>query len=99
VPDKFDESKARAIAGVINVIRMPYGVGVISDTPWAVFAAKAALAQTITWTKTGKAWGFDSEKGLDDFAATARHPKAEAVEWSKAGDPRAALEKAAATFE
>src|SRR6266702_2636104 len=26
-PDKIDEAKARAIAGVIKIIRMPYGVG------------------------------------------------------------------------
>src|SRR5262249_27559663 len=32
-PDKIDESKARAVAGVIKVIRMPYGVGVVAETP------------------------------------------------------------------
>jgi isoquinoline 1-oxidoreductase beta subunit len=96
-PDKVDESKAGAVAGVIKVVRLPYGVGVIAETPWAAFAAKNALA--VTWTKTGKAWGFDSDKGLDEFAAAARDPKAEAAEWSKAGDPRAALSTAAARFE
>src|SRR5215469_12304979 len=34
-PDKIDESKARAVAGVIKVIPMPYGVGVVAETPWA----------------------------------------------------------------
>ncbi len=90
-PDKIDEAKARAVAGVIKVIRMPYGVGVIAETPWAAFAAREALTHSTTWTKTGKAWGFDSEKGLEDFAAAARDPKAEAAEWSKSGDPRDAL--------
>jgi isoquinoline 1-oxidoreductase beta subunit len=98
-PDKIDESKARAAAGVIKVIRMPYGVGVVAETPWAAFAAREALSHSTTWTKTGKAWGFDSEKGLEDFAAAARDPKAEAAEWSKAGDPRDALATATTTFE
>src|SRR5437870_7039258 len=98
-PEKIDESKARAVAGVIKVIRMPYGVGVVADTPWAAFAAREALTHSTTWTKTGKAWGFDSEKGLEDFAAAARDPKAEAAEWSKSGDPRNAAATAATTFE
>jgi isoquinoline 1-oxidoreductase beta subunit len=99
-PDKIDESKAGAVAGVIKVIRMPYGVGIVAETPWAAFAAREALTHSTTWTKTeGKAWGFDSEKGLEDFAAAARDPKAEAAEWSKSGDPRGALATAATTFE
>src|SRR5256884_3039614 len=98
-PDKIDESKARAVAGVIKVIRMPYGVGVVAETPWAAFQAREALTHSTTWTKAGKAWGFDSAKGLDDFAAAAHDPKAEAAEWSKAGDPRGTMTGAASTFD
>src|SRR6266508_307634 len=61
-PDKIDESKAAAVAGVIKVIRMPYGVGVVAETPWAAFQARETLSHSTTWTKSGKAWGFDSEK-------------------------------------
>src|SRR5215471_4553055 len=98
-PDKIDESKAAAVAGMVKVIRMPYGVGVVAETPWAAFQARETLSHSTTWTKLGKAWGFDSEKGLEDFAAAARDPKAEAAEWSKSGDPRHALSTAATTFE
>src|SRR5499425_130847 len=98
-PDKFDESRAAAVAGVIKVIRMPYGVGVVAETPWAAFQAREALSHSTSWTKTGKAWAFDSEKGLEDFAAAARDLKSEASEWSKAGDPREAMTTAATTFE
>jgi isoquinoline 1-oxidoreductase subunit beta len=98
-PDKVDEAKAKSVAGVIKVVRMPYGVGVVAETPWAAFAARETLRHATTWTKTGKAWGFDGEKGLEDFAAAARDPKAEAAEWSKSGDPRDALNKAATTFD
>ena len=43
VPDKIDESKAKAIAGVVRVVRLPYGVGVLAETPWAAFDAHQAL--------------------------------------------------------
>ena len=98
-PDRIDEAKANAVAGVLKVVRMPYGVGVVAETPWAAFAAREALTYATTWTKRGKAWGFDSDKGLEEFAAAARDPKAPAEEWSKSGDPREALSKAATTFD
>src|SRR3982075_4586454 len=69
-PDKIDDAKAKAIAGVVQVVPLPYGVGVIAETPWAAFDAKDALK--VTWTRAGKAWGFNSEKALPVFAAAAR---------------------------
>src|SRR5215813_6331181 len=57
-PDRIDENRIRAVAGVVKTVRLPYGVGVVADTPWAAFAAREALARGITWTKTGNAWGF-----------------------------------------
>jgi isoquinoline 1-oxidoreductase beta subunit len=67
-PDKIDDAKAKAIAGVIASCRLPYGVGVLAETPWAAFKARQALG-AVTWTATGTAWGFDSDKGIDAFAA------------------------------
>lgn len=99
VPDKIDESKAKAIAGVLRVVRLPYGVGVLAETPWAAFDAHQALTQSVTWSRTGTAWGFDSDKGLDRFAADAKNPRRMSTEWSRIGDPRAAMPKAASTME
>src|ERR1700680_3077613 len=36
-PDKIDDAKAKSIAGVKQIVPLPYGVGVIADTPWAAF--------------------------------------------------------------
>lgn len=99
VPDKIDESKASAVAGVLRVVRLPYGVGVLAETPWAAFDAHQALTQSVTWSRTGTAWGFDSDKGLDRFAADAKNPRRMSTEWSRIGDPRAAMPKAASTME
>src|SRR6202045_1167185 len=98
-PDNIDDAAAKAVAGVIDVVRLPYGVGVLAKTPWAAFDAKSALEPGVTWQRSGKAWGFDSDKGLDAFAADARDLKKPTVEWYKQGDTEAALATAATRIE
>ena len=99
VPDTIDDTQAKAIAGVVRVVRLPYGVGVLAETPWAAFDARRALAQSVTWSRTGTAWGFDSDKGIDRFAADAKNPARMSTEWSRIGDPRGAMPKAISTME
>ena len=96
-PGTVDDAKARSVAGLVRIVPLPYGVGVIAETPWAAFAAKDALA--VIWTRTGKAWGFNSEKALDAFAAAARDPSRPAKLWAKQGDAAAALADAAVVVE
>jgi isoquinoline 1-oxidoreductase beta subunit len=96
-PDAIDEAAAKAISGVVRIVRLPYGVGVIAEAPWAAFDAKAAL--NVTWTRTGKAWGFDSEKALPVFAAAARDLSQPTKLWAKEGDALAAIKTAASVIE
>jgi isoquinoline 1-oxidoreductase beta subunit len=96
-PDAIDDADAKAIPGVVRTVRLPYGVGVIAETPWAAFDAKAALK--VTWTRTGKAWGFDSEKALSAFAAAARDLSQPTKLWAKEGDALAAMTTAASIIE
>src|SRR5450631_3821585 len=96
-PDKVEDAQARAIAGVMQIVRLPYGVGVIAQTPWAAFDAKDALK--VTWTRTGKAWGFNSEKALVAFAAAARDMSQPTKLWAKEGDAVAAMQTAATIVE
>jgi isoquinoline 1-oxidoreductase beta subunit len=98
-PERIDDAKAKAVKGVIKIVKLPYGVGVLAETPWAAFDARTMLVNAITWSKTGKAWGFDSEQGLQALGAAARDLNAQASEWFKAGDVRAELPKAATTME
>jgi isoquinoline 1-oxidoreductase beta subunit len=99
VPDRIDDSRIRSISGIVKVIRLPYGVGVVAETPWAAFEARQALTQSVTWTRTGTAWGFDSDKGLERFAADAKNLARGATEWSRVGDLRGEMPKAAASME
>src|SRR3984957_9189358 len=98
-PDTVDDAAAKAVVDVIDVVRLPYGVGVLAKTPWAAFNAKSALEPGVTWRRSGKAWGFDSDKGLEAFAADARDLKKPTVEWYKQGDAEAALATAATSIE
>jgi isoquinoline 1-oxidoreductase beta subunit len=98
-PERIDDAKAKAVKGVIKIVKLPYGVGVLAETPWAAFDARTMLVNAITWSKTGKAWGFDSEQGLQALGATARDLNAQASDWFKAGDARAELSKAATSME
>jgi isoquinoline 1-oxidoreductase beta subunit len=55
----FDATKARAVAGVRDVIEIPGGVAVVADGFWAAHEGRAAL--DITWDDKG--WGaLSSEK-------------------------------------
>jgi isoquinoline 1-oxidoreductase subunit beta len=97
-PDKVDDSKALAVPGIIKIIKFPFGVGVVAQTPWAAFAAKNMLA--VAWSSSGKAQGFDSEKAFETYTAIARGSVANPVEiGEKVGDAPAALDKAATAME
>jgi isoquinoline 1-oxidoreductase beta subunit len=98
-PDQVDDAKAKAVPGVVEIIKLPYGVGVLAETPWAAFEARDALARTVTWTRSGTAWGFDSDKGMDAFAAVARDLGAKATVWDKVGDLPAEMPKSASVIE
>jgi isoquinoline 1-oxidoreductase beta subunit len=99
-PDRFDAAAAQAVDGVIDVVRLPYGIGVLAHNPWSAFTAKSALEAGISWARTGRAWGFDSDKGLEGFAADARDLAVPTtVDWFKQGDAVAALANAATVVE
>jgi isoquinoline 1-oxidoreductase beta subunit len=97
-PDTFDEAAAKA-PGVVKVVKLQYGVGIVAETPWAAFSAREAIARSVTWTKPGNAQGFDSDKGVESFAAAARDPNSKATDWFKLGDTRTEMANAASTFE
>lgn len=96
-PDKIDDSAAKAVRGFIQTVPLPYGVGVLADSTAAALAAKDALK--VTWARRAKGWGFDSEKGLEEFAAAARDPARPSKPWETAGQGAAALATAASVHE
>ena len=87
VPDKIDDAKAKAIAGVVQVVRLPYGVGVLAETPWAAFAAREELDPLRHLDADRRRPGASTAtRASSAFAADARNPQRPATDWSKAGD-------------
>lgn len=96
-PDTVDDVAALAIEGVIRTVRLPYGVGVLAETPWAAFKAKNALK--VTWSRNAKAWGYSDAAAYQPFAATARDLTRTGLAWEKVGDAPAALAQAQTVVE
>jgi isoquinoline 1-oxidoreductase subunit beta len=96
-PTQIDDAKARVIKGVVAIVPLPYGVGIVAKTPMAAFAAKTALE--VTWSRDGKGWGFDSDKGADAFADAARDVKTPGMLWDEKGNYAEALDHAPHVIE
>jgi isoquinoline 1-oxidoreductase subunit beta len=96
-PVSVDDSAARAIPGVVRIVPMPFGVGVLAETPWAAFDAKKAL--NVQWDRSARAFGHDSESAINVYAAAARDLARAGKPWDKAGDAPAAMQKAAKVHE
>src|SRR5438132_4245685 len=50
-PEKFDEAKVLGVNGVVKTVSLPWGVGVIAETPWAAFSARHEIERTVAWNK------------------------------------------------
>ncbi len=96
-PLAIGDSRSRAIPGVVSIVRMPFGVGVIAETPWAAFGAKDALE--VTWDRRARAFGHDSARAPAIYSAAARDLTRSGKPWDNAGDAPGAMQKAAKIYE
>ena len=96
-PVTIDDAQARAVPGVVRVVRLPFGVGVLAETPWAAFDAKNALK--VTWDRRARAFGHDSDKAIPIYSAAARNLNRAGKPWDSAGDAPGAMQKAAKVYE
>src|SRR5438552_10045070 len=96
-PLTIDDVQARAVSGVARIVRLPFGVGVIAETPWAAFDAKSALK--VTWDRRARAFGHDSDRAIPVYSAAARDLNRAGKPWDTAGDALGAMHKAAKVYE
>ncbi|MEZ0469119.1 xanthine dehydrogenase family protein molybdopterin-binding subunit [Luteimonas salinilitoris] len=89
----FDDSDARAVAGVRDVVQVPSGVAVVADHFWAAKRGRDALR--LQW-EPGDGAAVDSDALLDDYRRLAETEGAVAA---SAGNAAAALESAARVVE
>lgn len=90
-PATVDETKARQVAGVIDIVKLPGGVGVVAATVEAAFAAKRSLE--VTWTEH-PAMAIDSSELLTKFEAIAADKARVGVPFNEIGDAKAAIRDA-----
>jgi isoquinoline 1-oxidoreductase subunit beta len=96
-PVSVDDAAARAMKGVRNVVRLPYGIAVVADNTWIAIQAKRALK--VTWTATAKARSYSTDKAALEFVARAKNPLDTGVAMGSHGDTESALKSAAKRFE
>ncbi|HET7427070.1 MAG TPA: xanthine dehydrogenase family protein molybdopterin-binding subunit [Gemmatimonadales bacterium] len=89
----FDATKARAVAGVRDVVQVPTGVAVVADHFWAAKLGRDALS--VDWD-LGPGAALDTRKLREEWQALTRKPGRSA---GKAGNTAGALAKAAKTVE
>ncbi|WP_250449050.1 xanthine dehydrogenase family protein molybdopterin-binding subunit [Lysobacter enzymogenes] len=91
----FDDSAARKVPGVRDVVRVPSGVAVVADHYWAAKQGRDALK--IDWNPGPNADGLDDAKLRAEFARLAAAGGGAVA--SRAGDADAALKGAAKVIE
>jgi isoquinoline 1-oxidoreductase beta subunit len=92
-PLSVDDSEARKVEGVRQIVRMPYGIGVVADTYPAALKAKKALK--VEWTQRSKARAYTSEKLVPEYLQRARNLADKGTVYEAHGDAREAMAKAA----
>ena len=69
-PMEVDDTAARAVDGVTDIVTLPYGVAVVGETVEATLWGKDALE--ITWSETSRFRDVAQNRDLDDYEARAR---------------------------
>ena len=93
VPVNVDDTEARKVQGVRQIVRMPYGVGVVAETYPAAQKAKKALK--VTWSQRSKARSYNPDKVIAEFKQRAANLDDKGVPYETHGDVRAAMSGAA----
>jgi isoquinoline 1-oxidoreductase beta subunit len=96
-PVSVDDGAARVVPGVVRIVPLPFGVGVLAETPWAAFDGKKALR--VQWDRGARGFGHDSDRAVDVYAAAARDLAKAGKVWDQAGDAPAAMQTAAKVYE
>jgi isoquinoline 1-oxidoreductase beta subunit len=92
-PINVEDGAARNVPGVVQIVRLPYGVGVIAESYPAALKAKRALK--VTWSERSKARSYTPDKLLPEWRKRVNNLADKGVPYEIHGDARGAMEKAA----
>ena len=96
-PMEINDSAARAIEGVTDIVPLPWGVAVVAETYEASKWGKEAL--NVTWTESSEFRDAELDADIEDYAAQAENLSQGGTAWRAAGDVEAAMEGAAEIVE
>ncbi len=85
-PSDVDKQAASQTPGLVDVVTLPYGVGIVARTPEAAFVAKAKLK--VNWSAVPGST-FNSVEALEHYVERAKDLSAEGKAWDQAGDVEA----------
>jgi isoquinoline 1-oxidoreductase beta subunit len=92
-PLNVDDAKAKAVPGVKQVVRLPYGVAVVAETFPAALKGRQAL--NVTWSQRSKARAYNPDKLIAEWKTRANNLADKGVPYETHGDVREAMGKAA----
>ena len=92
----IDDTAARAIPGVIDVVPLPDGVAVVGESLWVALGGRSQL--DVEWSTDSPARKFNSADTLAQYATAAEDDAADAATWAEKGDALNAISKADETF-
>ena len=98
-PVEVDDSAARAVPGVTDVVTLPYGVAVVGETVEGTVWGKNALQ--VTWSENSRFRQVDQASDLDEYEARARDLGFSTANplWQDVGDIDPAFEAADRVLE
>ena len=98
VPDKIDDAKPRPSPGSFVSCACPMASACLRKRRGR-HSTRARPSGIRDLEPNRHGLGFDSDKGIERFAADAKNPARGSTEWSRIGDPRGQMPKAASTME
>ena len=69
-PSVVNDTAARAVQGVTDIVTLPYGVAVVGETVEATLWGRDALE--VTWSETSRFRSVAQDRDLDEYEARAR---------------------------
>jgi isoquinoline 1-oxidoreductase beta subunit len=95
-PESVDDTAARAVAGVKNVVRLPYGVAVVADSFYTAKMARDKLK--VVWSQKSKARVQYTDQMRVEYAKRAEDLNDKGVAFIAHGDAAKQLAGATRTF-
>ncbi len=89
VPLNVNDTAAREVPGVIDVVTLPDGVAVVAESLWAALGARGVLE--VEWSNTSPFRSSNSEETLAEYSVAADAPRASGAVRAERGDAPSAI--------